>query len=152
MHKLQFLCSNHRAWLSSNPRAAINTWRTSYCRSLDLAEEEDYLAAARYAGAAFESAEITLSHPWQSVSTGIGRFAETTVLLVQLLYRLQEPRLAAGVMGAALARLERMLVVDGVDRVEVLAGCERMQRMADELLPSGDTDHLLAEQARALLH
>ena len=62
MHKFHFLCTHHRRWLQDNPEAVAVTWLQSYTRSLDLSEEHNYKEAANHAGAAFETAEIALSH------------------------------------------------------------------------------------------
>lgn len=156
MQKLQFLCSNHRQWLASNPRAAVNAWQDAYHRGVDLAEDEDYIEATKHAGAAFETAEIVLSHPWNKGPVRIRRFTESAALLVQLFYELKEPRLAASVLGSTIGRLERLLISHSNERKEVLAGCCRMQQVADEMAtpeqPHAATDYLLAAGTLQVLH
>ena len=155
MKRLQFLCSNHRQWLASNPRAATNAWRDAYQRGIELAEDEDYPEATRQAGAAFETAELVLSHPWRG-PVRIKRFTETATLLVQLLHQLKEPCLAAEVHGTAISRLKRLLTSSEADRQAVLAGCTRMQRAADEMTtlerPLTARGYLLAQGALQILH
>ena len=155
MKKLQFLCSNHRQWLASNPRAAVNAWRDAYHRGIELAEDEDYAEATRHAGAAFETAELVLSHPWRG-PVRITRFTDTATLLVQLLRQLKEPCLAAKVQGSAINRLERLLTNNEADRQAVHAGCTRMQRAAHKITtrgrPQPETGYLLAQGALQILH
>ncbi|MCP4210423.1 MAG: hypothetical protein GY764_02995 [Halieaceae bacterium] len=155
MKKLQFLCGTHRQWLASNPRAAVNAWREAYYRGIDLAEDEDYVEATRHAGAAFETAELVLSHPWRG-PVRITHFTDTVTLLVRLLHQLKEPCLAATVLGSAISRLERLLTSSETDRQAALAGCSRMQLAADEITTLGRplpaTGYLLAEGALQILH
>ncbi len=121
MHKFHFLCTHHRRWLQNNPEAVAGTWLQSYTRSLDLSEEHHYKEAANHAGAAFETAEIALSHGLGAGANTIHRFADSGVLLVQLLTRLGERRIASAVLNSAIGRLEQLLLV-GVEKTAILAG------------------------------
>ncbi|NQX87045.1 MAG: hypothetical protein HRT77_00120 [Halioglobus sp.] len=154
--KFQFLCSNHREWLAKNPQAALNAWRQNYQRSVDLSDDEDFVEAARHAGAAFEAADIILCQGWQPKPTAISQFTDAAVLLVQLLYQLREPRLAANVLGSTLSRLEKMLVGNPDQRRDILAGCARLQCIGDARAPGEQThpaaEYLLQERSQHVLH
>ncbi|MFT4615097.1 MAG: hypothetical protein ACI9NT_002249 [Bacteroidia bacterium] len=132
MKKFQFLCTNHRRWLSGNREAAIHTWLQSYSRCLDLVDERNYLLAINHAGAAFEASEIALNQENPATSVTIQRFADSGVLLAQLLYWTKESRFASAVLASSIARFEKLLVL-GVERKTVLAGCERLLEVGESL-------------------
>lgn len=130
MTKLQFLCSNHRRWLCDNPDAAIRTWMESYSRSLDLVDEHDYSPALNHAGTAFEISEIVLGQTMPVTPIAIHRFADSSVLLAQLLYLEQQGDSARAVLAAAVVRLEKLLVL-GIEKSTVLAGCEQLLKVGE---------------------
>ncbi len=125
MSKLRFLCPTHRDWLGANPEAAHALWQSSRQRSLELLEEQDFTAAARHAGAAYEAAGILLSQDAAPAAPEIGRFTDATALLGELLLILGEREAARLVNAAAISRMEQLLV-SGVHRRLVLACCERL--------------------------
>ncbi len=132
MNKFQFLCINHRRWLSDRPEAAVNTWLQSYSRSQDLAEERSYLEAINHAGAAFEASEIVLGHKTVVTSIDIDRFADSGVLLARLLSTVGESKFAHAVIGSAIDLFERLLVA-GCEQATVLAGCQRLLETGEYL-------------------
>jgi len=132
MTKLQFLCINHRRWIMDNPEVSSRTWMQAYSRSLELLDEREYSQAASHAGAAFETADIMLAQCSTPNPVDIRRFCDSGLLLVQLLYLLQESQLAGTVMTSALTRLEGLLAT-GSDRRAVLAGCQRLQLCLEDL-------------------
>lgn len=136
MHKLQFLCTNHRTWLSDNPKAAASTWSQTYSRSLELCEECRYSEALRYAGAAFEAADMLLNQEKQIRGNAINRFCDSAALLVQLLYRLEEKHLARTILAAAIDRMNK-LPGHTFPRSLLLQGCQRLMAIENDI-PSPD--------------
>lgn len=130
MTKLQFLCSNHRQWLLDNPGAAIRTWMESYSRSLDLLDEQDYQLAISNAGTAFEASEIVLGQGCPTTPLAIRRFADSGVLLAQLLFLDRKGDSARAVLAASVARFEKLLVL-GIEKKAVLAGCEQLLKVGE---------------------
>ncbi|MFK7733836.1 MAG: hypothetical protein AB8B48_19605 [Pseudomonadales bacterium] len=130
MTKLQFLCSNHRRWLRENPRAAVRVWMESYSRSFDLLEEHDFRQALLHAGSAFETAEIVLGQAATPDLLLIRRFADSSVLLAQVLYLEQKPDSARAVLAASVVRFERLLAL-GIEKKAVLAGCEQLMNVGE---------------------
>ena len=129
MTRLQFLCVNHRRWIIENPDVALRTWMQAYSRSIELLDDYHHLQAAQHAGAAYEIADIMLAHVTQPNAVDICRFCDSGLLLVQLLYLIDEAQLAATVMASALARLEGLLTAGG-NRRAIMSGCQRLQQFA----------------------
>lgn len=130
MKKFRFLCANHRQWLCRNPKEAINVWFEAYSRSLDCVEEHSYLEAINHAGAAFEASEIALDQGTPVSATDIHRFADSGVLLAQLLYSAGEGRFARAVLASSISRFEQLLSL-GIERKTVLAGCQRFVALGE---------------------
>lgn len=132
MLKLQFLCTHHRHRLSENPTAASSIWGHAYSASLEFIAEYNYAQALRHAGAAFEIAELLLAKHTAITEKDISRFSDSGALLIQLLYRLDEARLASTILAAAIGRLEQ-LISCGEHRGTVLDGCQRLMQIGDDL-------------------
>lgn len=137
MQKLRFLCATHRHWLHDNPLAATSLWQHSLLRSQELAEEAEYLDAARHAGTAFETAGILLNRAPRPGATDIRRFTDSCAMLVDLLYRLEEHHSARNMTAAAISQMEQLLL-RGVARKSVLAACQRLLELGmDVISPAG---------------
>lgn len=130
MKKFQFLCANHHRWLIYNPQAATHIWSQSYNHSLDLVEECNYLEAINHAGAAFEASEIILDQEAPATAADIHRFADSGVLLARLLHSMREGSFASAVLASAIDRFEQLLIL-GVERKAVLAGCQRLLQVEE---------------------
>jgi hypothetical protein len=129
--KLRFLCSNHRNWLISDSEATHASWLRSSGQAELLLNAREGIKAVNYAGCALEAAELLVfTHARQS-APDILRFADSAVLLCQALIRIGQPRLACGVIGGSIARLEELLL-QGIERTTVLNGCQRLLRVGDE--------------------
>jgi hypothetical protein len=129
--KLRFLCSTHRKWLESDSEAAQARWLSSYSRAQDLFNGQNNFKAVNYAGSALEVAEILIFTHGQNAAQDIQRFANSAVLLCQLLREIEEPRLVCGVIGGSIARLEE-LRLQGTERTAVLEGCQRLLTVGDQ--------------------
>ncbi|MFV8819952.1 hypothetical protein [Haliea sp. E17] len=149
MHKMRFLCATHRAWLKDNPLAANSLWLRSQQRGQELAEEQDYLDAARHAGAAFETAGILLGRPARPGALDIRRFTESCTLLVDMLQRLGEHDGARNMAAAAIARMEQLLL-RGVERTAVLDACQRLLQAGQTAVPGASGN--MAYRGAAPLH
>lgn len=125
MKKFQFLCNNHRDWLTLNPSAALNTSLQAYSQSLSLAEEYAYPQAINHAGAAYEASLIVLNSRTSETGNTVERFTDASVLLARLLYITGESKFAGSVLAAAIARLERLLLLGSMQKI-VLTSCERL--------------------------
>ncbi len=125
MSKFHFLCTHHHSWLTQNPHAVAGTWRQSYNRSQDLADENLYIEAANHAGAAFEAAAIELAEHATVTTSAIQRYTDSSVLLVHLLQTLTEHRIAEAVLNSAIDRMESLLLA-GTQFNNVLSSCKRL--------------------------
>jgi len=128
--KLNFLCQYHRRWMQEDPARAMTTWLTSYDRAVELAAHANFPEAIRCAGSALEAAEIALLEGGTPGTPDIRRYTHTGVLLAQILWECGERRLARAVVCDAVAAMEQLLL-RGIERREVLAGCEQLLRVGD---------------------
>ena len=131
--KLNFLCHRHRAWLLNDRNAAAATWVRAYDCAVELLQEEQYLPAIRHAGSAAEAAEILLLGLDKPSARDINRYSEAAVLLAQLLQQVGEKFAARAAIACAVNTLQQ-LVASGVERPTILAGCERLMRLGDQLI------------------
>lgn len=129
--RLRFLCSNHRDWLASNAAATLNSWQRSYDHASIFLTEQESTKAVNYAGCALEAAELLLFNHARQSGDDIVRFTESALLLCITLIESGEPRLACGVIGGTIARLEELLFT-GVERRAVLEGCQRLLEVGDQ--------------------
>jgi hypothetical protein len=137
--RLRFLCSNHRDWLASNALATFDSWQRSYEHANNLLNKHDAIKAVNYAGCALEAAELLLFYHARQTKDDIGRFTDSALLLCTSLLRTGEPRLACGVIGGTIARLEELLF-SGVERRAVLEGCQRLLHVGDHFDQPETTD------------
>jgi len=77
----------------------------------------------------------------------ISRFVDSAVLLCRGLIRSGQPRLACGVVGGCIARLEELLF-NGTEHTAVLGGCQRLLRVGDDGAPT----QLIDCEPRAPVH
>lgn len=138
--KLRFICSNHRRWLESDSEATRDTWLRSYHQAAALSELDDKEKALNYAGSALEAAELLVFSHFRQAEADISRFVDSAVLLCRWLIRSGQPRLACGVVGGCIARLEELLF-SGTERGAVLAGCQRLLRVGDDGTPAEGIDY-----------
>ena len=129
--RLRFLCSNHRDWLASNAVAALNSWQRSHDHATALLAEQESTKALNYAGCALEAAELLLFNHARQSGDDIARFTQSALLLCTSLIQSGEARLACGVIGGTIARLEELLL-SGVERRAVLEGCQRLLEVGDQ--------------------
>ncbi|MEP4485610.1 MAG: hypothetical protein ABJ013_08285 [Halioglobus sp.] len=108
MLKLKFLCMRHRRWLQENRSAAPARWEQAYSSGLVFFEANNYLLAVRHAGTAFEISELLLGEHSTLTQRDINRFTDSATLLVHIMYRLNETRLANEVRADAIDRLESL--------------------------------------------
>ena len=129
--KLRFLCSNHRNWLLSDSAATHASWLRSASQAELLLSASEGIKAVNHAGCALEAAELLVFSHARQTAEDIVRFADSAVLLCHALIRVGQPRLACGVIGGSIARLEELLL-QGIERKTVLNGCQRLLKVGDE--------------------
>ncbi len=137
--KLRFICSSQRRWLESDSEATRATWLRSYDQAAGLSDLNDKEKALNYAGSALEAAELLVFRHARQAEADITRFVDSAVLLCRWLIRSGQPRLACGVIGGCIARLEE-LMFSGTERGAVLAGCQRLLRVGDDGTPTQSID------------
>ncbi len=138
--KLRFLCSNHRNWLVSDSEATHASWLSSYSQAELLLNAREDIKAVNYAGSALEAAELLVFTHARQTGRDILRFADSAVLLCQSLIQVGQPRLACGVIGGSIARLEELLL-QGIERTTVLSACQRLLTIGDEAPVAGQMVH-----------
>lgn len=130
--KLNFLCAHHQNWLEQNPSAALPTCVKSYETGLDLVEEGNFTMAASHAGCALDAAQILMRSDDNYRSEHLVLYCDVAELLVRVLLKLQEVKLALGIYDGVLMFLERLLV-RGIVRDEVLPLSNQWLNLREEV-------------------
>ena len=105
--KLNYLCSNHRAYLLSEPSRAMAFWQQGFDTAQDFCEDCSWLDALPHVGSAFETAEIILTAKVEESKNAFNLMISSTELLAFTLINLGEFHQAKDVYLMTIERLEK---------------------------------------------
>lgn len=106
-----FLCPNHRQWLSTHPLAAHAHLRETQDTGQYYREQGAWQQALPFLGCAYETAEIVLVQAEQQTSKKVVDFTATAVLLADTLHKLGQKTMSLAVYEQAQMRLKPELVI-----------------------------------------
>lgn len=101
-----FLCPNHRQWLSSNPLAAHTHLRETQDTGQFYRDQGAWQQALPYLGCAYETAEIILVQASRQTSHKIVDFTASAVLLADTLQKLGQKTMSLSIYEQAQRRLK----------------------------------------------
>lgn len=107
----KFLCPQHRQWLYINPEVACTTQHKNYDTAEYYNEIGEITDALKFAGCAYECAEIVLTLHARNIQDATLSFTASAILLGSVLIRGHHTDKGVEVFGQALKRLhaERVL-------------------------------------------
>ena len=102
----KFLCPQHRQWLYLNPKIACCEQMKNYDTAEYYRDMQQLSEAVKFAGCAYESAEIVLTIHAKDIVPAVLSFTASAILLADSLLKSNQQSLAKQVFEQAKARLE----------------------------------------------